>query len=54
MVEENTDLGSLGDSMDIIDIIMGIEDKFNISIDDKNWNLTTTIGELVEIIKKEK
>ncbi len=39
------------DSLDGIEIIMGVEDKFNISIRDKEAYMATTLNSLVNLIR---
>lgn len=47
-----SDLGA--DSLDLVQIVMGIEEKFDISIDKKDAEGITTVAEAVEIIKQTK
>ena len=44
------DLGA--DSLDVFQIIMGIEDEFDVKIDAELAEKITTVGEAVELLKK--
>ncbi|WP_026494804.1 acyl carrier protein [Butyrivibrio sp. WCD3002] len=44
------DLGA--DSLDVFQIIMGIEDEFDVKIDADLAEKITTVGEAVELLKK--
>ncbi|MCR5656695.1 MAG: acyl carrier protein [Butyrivibrio sp.] len=44
------DLGA--DSLDVFQIIMGIEDEFDVKIDTELAEKITTVGEAVELLKK--
>ncbi len=44
------DLGA--DSLDVFQIIMGIEDEFDVKIDAELAEKTSTVGEAVELLKK--
>ena len=44
------DLGA--DSMDIFQVIMGIEEEFDIEVDNEDAEKIVTIGDAVEMIKK--
>lgn len=44
------DLGA--DSLDVFQIIMGIEDEFDVKIDAELAENITTVGEAVELLKK--
>jgi len=44
------DLGA--DSIDAVEVIMAIEDEFNIEITDEDMNNIKTIGDMVEYIEK--
>ena len=46
------DLGA--DSLDVFQIIMGIEDEFDVKIDAELAEKITTVGEAVELLKKAK
>ncbi len=39
------------DSLDGIEIIMGVEDKFNISISDKEAHMVVTLNSLVNLVE---
>lgn len=43
------DLGA--DSLDIVELIMGIEEEFNIEIPDEDAEKLTTVGEAMEYVK---
>ena len=45
-----TDLGA--DSLDVVEILMSIEDEFDIEIPDSEIENIRTVGELVEYIEK--
>lgn len=45
------DLGA--DSLDIVEIIMGIEDEFDIEVDDEDVENLKTVRQLVECISKQ-
>lgn len=45
-----TDLGA--DSLDVVELIMAIEDEFNIEIDEQQMPTTVTVGDVVEYVKK--
>lgn len=44
------DLGA--DSLDIFQIVMGIEEEFNIEIDDEDIEKIKTVGDVIKEIKK--
>ncbi|ANF17096.1 acyl carrier protein [Buchnera aphidicola (Schlechtendalia chinensis)] len=46
----NEDLGA--DSLDTVELIMTIEDKFNIEITDKESENFTTVQSIIDLIKK--
>ena len=53
LTEETTFVDDLGaDSLDVFQIIMGIEEKFDIELDTGSVEQITTIGGAVEKIKK--
>ena len=43
------DLGA--DSLDLFQIIMGLEDEFDVQIDPEKTEIITTVGEAVELLK---
>ncbi len=45
-----TDLGA--DSLDAVELIMAIEDEFDITIDDEMAQSFKTVGQIVEFIEK--
>jgi acyl carrier protein len=46
------DLGA--DSLDVVDLIMELEDEFEMSIEDEDAEKITTVGDIVEYIDKNK
>lgn len=46
-----TDLGA--DSLDVFEILMGLEEEFNITIPDEKVNEIKTVGDLVTFIDSE-
>ncbi len=52
-ITANTDIGEdLGaDSLDVVDILMSIEDEFEIEVPDEEITNLRTVGELVNYIK---
>ncbi|MCQ2518037.1 MAG: acyl carrier protein [Lachnospiraceae bacterium] len=51
--EETTFLSDLGaDSLDVFQIIMGVEERLNIEIDPDEVEKIITVGEAVELIRK--
>lgn len=46
-----TDLGA--DSLDVFEILMGLEEEFNITIPDEKVNEIKTVGDLVKFIDEE-
>ena len=42
------DLGA--DSLTLVEITMAIEDRFNMSVPDENWERVRTVGELYELL----
>ena len=51
VVYAQDDLGA--DSLDVFQIIMGLEDEFDIEIPPEKAESITTVGEAVELIRKE-
>jgi acyl carrier protein len=51
-IEEQSKLhDNLGaDSLDVVDLVMRLEEKFDISIPDDEYSNTITVGEIFEII----
>lgn len=45
----NDDLGA--DSLDVVELVMAIEEKFNIEISDEDADKLSTVQDLVEYIK---
>ena len=45
------DLG--GDSLDVVDLIMSVEEEFGISIPDEDAGELSTVGKIVEYIEKQ-
>lgn len=51
--ESTTFVDDLGaDSLDVFQIIMGVEDKLNIEVDTDAAEKLSTVGDAVELIKK--
>lgn len=46
------DLGA--DSLDAVDLIMEVEDEFQVSIEDEEAEAINTVGDIVEYINKKK
>ena len=44
------DLGA--DSLTVIEISMAMEERFNLSIPDEQWETVSTVGDLLELIAK--
>ena len=54
-IDEDSLLNTLNfDSLDAVEFIMAIEDRFDISIDDSEMNNLTTIQSLVDIIDRKR
>ena len=50
-IKNGTEIAELGlDSLDMIETIMGAEEKYNIEIHDDEFKHVKTVGELVEVI----
>ena len=50
----NSTLQDMGmDSLDVVELVMAIEDEFNIDIRDEVLDSIVTIGNLVEVVEKE-
>ncbi len=55
ITEETTFLGDLGaDSLDVYQIVSGVEEELNISVDAEDIEFITTVKEAVELIVKAK
>ena len=53
ITEDTTFIDDLGaDSLDVFQIIMGIEDEFDVKIDAELAEKITTVGEAVDLLKK--
>lgn len=53
VAEETKFVDDLGaDSLDIFQIVMGIEEEFDIEIDNEDIEKITTVGDVIEEIKK--
>lgn len=53
ITEETKFIDDLGaDSLDIFQIVMGIEEEFDIEIDDGNIEKIITVGDVIKEIKK--
>ena len=52
-LEEETTFESLGaDSLDLMDMIMSMEDKFSVEIDSEKLQELTTIGDIVTYLEE--
>lgn len=50
-IKNETEIAELGlDSLDMIETIIGTEEKYNIEIQDDDFEHVKTVGELVEVI----
>lgn len=50
-IKNETEIAELGlDSLDMMETIMGAEEKYNIEIQDDDFEHVKTVGELVEVI----
>ena len=50
-IKLETEIAELGlDSLDMMETIMGAEEKYNIEIQDDDFEHVKTVGELVEVI----
>ncbi len=50
-IKNETEIAELGlDSLDMIETIIGAEEKYNIEIQDDDFEHVKTVGELVEVI----
>jgi len=53
ITEKTTFVDDLGaDSLDVFQIIMGVEEKLNIEVDTDEAEKLSTVGDAVELIKK--
>lgn len=47
LTEDATIMGDLGaDSLDVVEISMNLEERFNVIIPDEEWDKVKTVGEL--------
>lgn len=52
---ESTITGDLGaDSLDVVDLLMDIEDKFGITVPDEDASSLSTVGDVVKYIESHK
>ncbi len=51
-ITEETAFKDLGDSMDLIELIMALEEEFDIEIDDEETDSIKTVGDAVEYIRQ--
>ncbi len=49
-ITEDTPFKELGDSMDLIELIMALEEEFDMEIDDDETNKIKTVGDAAEYI----
>lgn len=54
-VTEETELKNLGiDSLDLVEIIMDVEEQYNITFEDEELKSFVTVGDVVKAIKNRK
>lgn len=51
-VNEDTAFKDLGDSMDLIELIMALEEEFDLEIDDEETDKIKTVGDACEYIRQ--
>ena len=52
-IEDSDTLNDLSlDSLDHVEVILDLEDDFDIEIPDDSWTALTTVAELIEIVRK--
>ncbi len=51
-VTEDTAFKDLGDSMDLIELIMALEEEFDLEIDDEKTDKIRTVGDACEYIRQ--
>lgn len=51
-VTEDTAFKDLGDSMDMIELIMAMEEEFDMEIEDEDADKIRTVGDALEYIRK--
>lgn len=51
-ITEETAFKDLGDSMDLIELIMALEEEFDIEMDDEETDSIKTVGDAVEYIRQ--
>ena len=51
-VTEDTAFKDLGDSMDLIELIMALEEEFDLEIDDEQTDKIKTVGDACEYIRQ--
>lgn len=51
-ITEETAFKDLGDSMDLIELIMALEEEFDIEMDDEETDNIKTVGDAVEYIRQ--
>ena len=51
-ITEETAFKDLGDSMDLIELIMALEEEFDIVMDDEETDSIKTVGDAVEYIRQ--
>lgn len=49
-ITEETSFKELGDSMDLIELIMALEEEFDMEIEDEDANKIKTVGDAAEYI----
>lgn len=54
-LEAGTRLDAIGmDGMDLSEVIMALEDEFDVEISDEDYNGISTVNDIVELIKKKR
>lgn len=54
LINEKTILiGGELDSLSVVELVMDVEDKFDIVIADEQWENVKTVGELIEVADKQ-
>lgn len=51
-ITEETAFKDLGDSMDLIELIMALEEEFDVEMDDEDTDNIKTVGDAIEYIRQ--